>query len=40
VRAANASITRIGWAKNGEPRLLELASTRHLSSTPRSSVTE
>ena len=40
VRAANASITRIGWAENGEPRLLELASTRHLSSTPRSSVTE
>jgi broad specificity phosphatase PhoE len=40
VRAANASITRIGWAKNGEPRLLELASTRHLSSTPRASVTE
>ena len=40
VRAANASITRIGWAKNGEPRLLELASTRHLSSTPRSSLTE
>jgi broad specificity phosphatase PhoE len=40
VRAANASITRIGWAENGEPRLLELASTRHLSSTPRASVTE
>jgi broad specificity phosphatase PhoE len=40
VRAANASITRIGWAKNGEPRLLELASTRHLPSTPRASVTE
>lgn len=40
VRAANASITRIGWPENGEPRLLELASTRHLSSTPRASVTE
>ena len=40
VRAANASITRIGWAENGEPRLLELASTRHLSSTPQASVTE
>lgn len=30
-RAANASITRIEWSPNGhEPRLLELASTRHL----------
>ena len=40
VRAANASITRIAWGESGEPRLLELASTRHLSSTPRASVTE
>ena len=40
VRAANASITRIAWGESGEPRLLELASTRHLSSTPRVSLTE
>jgi broad specificity phosphatase PhoE len=40
VRAANASITRIGWGESGEPRLLELASTRHLTSAPRTSVTE
>jgi broad specificity phosphatase PhoE len=40
VRAANASITRIRWGKSGEPRLLELASTRHLTSPPRASVTE
>jgi broad specificity phosphatase PhoE len=40
VRAANASITRIGWGESGEPRLLELGSTRHLTSAPRASVTE
>ena len=40
VRAANASITRIRWGESGELRLLELASTRHLTSAPRPSVTE
>lgn len=31
-RAANASITRVAWSLDGEePRLLELASTKHLS---------
>jgi broad specificity phosphatase PhoE len=40
VRAANASITRIAWPDSGELRLLELASTSHLTSTPRASVTE
>jgi broad specificity phosphatase PhoE len=39
-RAANASITRVEWRTGEEPRLLEVASTRHLSSTPRVSVTE
>jgi broad specificity phosphatase PhoE len=30
-RAANASITRIGWSRNGAaPELLDLASTKHL----------
>jgi broad specificity phosphatase PhoE len=32
-RAANASITRIGWVGGG-PRLTELASTRHLGAAP------
>jgi broad specificity phosphatase PhoE len=32
-RAANASITRIAWGDDG-PRLLEVASTRHLSPLP------
>jgi broad specificity phosphatase PhoE len=39
-RAANASITRIAWGARGEPRLLEIASTRHLSSSPGVSATE
>jgi broad specificity phosphatase PhoE len=39
-RAANASITRIVWGESGEPRLLEIASTRHLSSSPGVSATE
>lgn len=39
-RAANASITRIAWGERGEPRLLEIASTRHLSSSPGVSATE
>jgi probable phosphoglycerate mutase len=39
-RAANASITRVEWESGEEPRLLEVASTRHLSSAPRVSVTE
>jgi broad specificity phosphatase PhoE len=39
-RAANASITRVGWGESGEPRLLEIASTRHLSSSPGVSATE
>jgi broad specificity phosphatase PhoE len=34
-RAANASITRIAWGTGDAPRLLEVASTRHLSSLPR-----
>jgi broad specificity phosphatase PhoE len=40
VRAANASITRFEWGPGDEVRLLELASTRHLSTTPRFSTTE
>jgi len=39
-RAANASITRLEWGIGEEPRLLEVASTRHLSSSPRVSATE
>ncbi len=39
-RAANTSITRLVWPAEGEPRLLELADTRHLTSVPRASVTE
>lgn len=39
-RAANASITRVGWGESGEPRLLEIASTRHLSTSPGVSATE
>ena len=39
-RAANASITRFEWVGGGEPRLLEVASTGHLSSAPRTSITE
>jgi broad specificity phosphatase PhoE len=39
-RAANASITRIEWEADQEPRLLELASTYHLRSPPRVSATE
>ena len=38
-RAANASITRIAW-EDDEPRLLEVASTRHLSPDPRVYTTE
>ena len=38
-RAANASITRIAWGDDG-PRLLEVASTRHLSRDPRVYTTE
>jgi broad specificity phosphatase PhoE len=38
-RAANASITRIAWGDD-EPRLLEVASTRHLSPDPRVYTTE
>jgi broad specificity phosphatase PhoE len=38
-RAANASITRIAWGDD-EPRLLEVASTRHLSPDPRVPTTE
>jgi broad specificity phosphatase PhoE len=33
-RAPNASITRIEWDGSGRPRLMELASTGHLSSGP------
>jgi hypothetical protein len=29
-RASNASITRIVWTDENQPRLLELASTEHL----------
>lgn len=39
-RAANASITRVEWESGAEPRLLEVASTGHLSSAPRTSATE
>ncbi|HEX2182637.1 MAG TPA: histidine phosphatase family protein [Rubrobacteraceae bacterium] len=39
-RAANASITRVEWEADEEPKLLEVASTRHLTSAPRASVTE
>ena len=39
-RAANASITRIAWGTDDEPRLLEVASTRHLSSLLRVSARE
>lgn len=41
-RAPNASITRVEWETGGEPRLLELASTEHLSSepTPETSASE
>ncbi len=39
-RAANASITRVEWESGGEPRLLEVASSGHLSSAPRTSITE
>lgn len=39
-RAANASITRVEWEAGEEPKLLEVASTRHLTSAPRASVTE
>jgi broad specificity phosphatase PhoE len=39
-RAANASITRLEWEADDEPRLLEVSSTRHLSSPPRVSATE
>jgi broad specificity phosphatase PhoE len=39
-RAANASITRVGWGESGEPRLLEIASTRHLSTSTGVSATE
>jgi broad specificity phosphatase PhoE len=39
-RAANASITRLEWGADDEPRLLEVSSTRHLSSPPRVSATE
>ena len=38
-RAANASITRIAWGDD-EPRLLEVASTRHLSPDPQVYTTE
>ena len=38
-RAANASITRIAWGDD-DPRLLEVASTRHLSPDPRVYTTE
>jgi broad specificity phosphatase PhoE len=40
LRAANASITRFEWGRDDEARLLELASTRHLSVPPRFSTTE
>lgn len=40
VRAANASITRFEWGPGDEARLLELASTHHLTSAPRVSTTE
>lgn len=33
-RAENASITRIEWPDDGEPRLTKLADTRHLPDTP------
>jgi broad specificity phosphatase PhoE len=39
VRAANASITRLELG-NGDPRLLEVASTRHLPAAPRVPATE
>jgi broad specificity phosphatase PhoE len=39
-RAPNASITRLEWEADQEPRLLEVASTRHLSSPPHVSTTE
>ncbi len=39
-RAANASITRVEWESGGEPRLLEVGSTGHLSSPTRTSITE
>jgi broad specificity phosphatase PhoE len=39
-RTANASITRIAWRTGDEPRLLDVASTRHLSSLPRVSAAE
>jgi len=38
-RAANASITRIAWGDDG-PRLVEVASTQHLSPDPRVYTTE
>jgi len=38
-RAANASITRMQWGKTG-PRLLEVASTAHLTEDPGSSTVE
>jgi broad specificity phosphatase PhoE len=40
VRAANGSITRFEWGPKNEMRLLELASTHHLASTPGVSTTE
>ena len=38
-RAANASITRMQWGEMG-PRLLEVASTAHLTEDPGSSTVE
>jgi broad specificity phosphatase PhoE len=39
-RAPNASITRIEWGADNRPRLLELASTEHLSPAPGVSTSE